>query len=113
MQEREEDVIDLPFPMEKKEGGEIYHGSDKLSFVIHDEIRYSVSDVYIYIQNQPCAQHCLSIIFPPFFFIFDSPNECTKNYWHAIRERERDNKRDERGIVLAGIHIYIYIFNLI
>lgn len=110
MQEREEDVIDLPFPMEKKEGGEIYHGSDKLSFVIHDEIRYSVSDVYIYIyKTSPVHSIAFLLFFPPFFFIFDSPNECTKNYWHAIRERERDNKRDERGIVLAGTYIYIYL----
>lgn len=93
-----------------EEGREIYHGSDKLPFVIHDEIRYSVSDAYIYICNQPRAHHCLSIFSFFFPFIFDSSNECTKNYWHAIRER--DNKRDERGIVLY-IYIYIYLFNFI
>lgn len=40
-------VIDLPFSPDGKKKREIYHGSDKLPFVIHDEIRYGVSDAYI------------------------------------------------------------------
>lgn len=35
---------------------------------------------------------------------------CTKNYWHAIREHERDIINNERGIVLARTFIYFFLF---
>ena len=109
-----EDVIDLPFPMKKKkrgeEGREIYHGSDKLPFVIHDEIRYSVSDAYIYIYVTSLVH---TIAFPFFHFFFPLFSIPRMNVRKIIGTRSVNEIINEMKEESCSIYIYIYLFNFI
>ena len=93
-----------------EEGREIYHGSDKLPFVIHDEIRYSVSDAYIYIYVTSLVH---TITFPFFHFFFPLFSIPRMNVRKIIGTRSVNEIINEMKEESCSIYIYIYLFNFI